>query len=170
MSDTGTTREVFEDHLRLRQQHRVEEDIARNYADSVVLLTLEGVFHGHDGVRYTSQTLHELLPGGHYDYTCKEVASEYAYPELQGTSEHASITHGADGYLISDGKIVAQLIHYYIEGVRRSAFGAGKPEPLQRCWLVLPTPNAERRTPHNACAPSMPRMTPARPSSKLAAT
>lgn len=82
-----TTVEVFEDHLRLRERHAVEEDIARNYAEDVVLLTLEGVFHGHDGVRHTSQTLHELLPGGHYDYLKKQVAGG-STPIWNGRAQH----------------------------------------------------------------------------------
>lgn len=115
-NQTRSTGEVFEDHLRLRQQHNVEEDIARNYAADVVILTLEGVFHGHEGVRHTSRTLHELLPGGHYHYLKKQVAEEYAYLEWSGTSSQgdAEVQHGADGYVIRDGRIVAQMIHYYV--------------------------------------------------------
>lgn len=115
-NQTRSTAEVFEDHLRLRQQHNVEEDIARNYAADVVILTLEGVFYGHGGVRHTSHILHELLPGEHYHYLKKQVAEEYACLEWSGTSSRggAEVQHGADGYAIRDGRIVAQMIHYYL--------------------------------------------------------
>lgn len=41
-----STREVLEDHLRLRREGDLEEDLARNYAEDVVLLCKHGVFKG----------------------------------------------------------------------------------------------------------------------------
>lgn len=115
MSQHRSTQDVFDDHLRLRRQHQVDEDIARNYAPDVILLTLDGVFHGHDGVRHTSQTLHRLLPEGQYDYTTKLVQDDYAYLEWSGKSNTARVSHGADAFVIRGGRIVAQMIHYYVE-------------------------------------------------------
>jgi len=115
MTQTRSTQEVFEDHLHLREQHQLEEDIARNYADDVVLLTLEGIFHGHDGVRQTGANLQSFLPHGRYDYLTRQVYGEYAYLEWRGVSDKAEVRYGADGFVIRDGHIVAQMIHYHVQ-------------------------------------------------------
>lgn len=48
------TEEVFEDHLRLRIENRLEEDLARNYAEDVVLLTVNSNACGHDAIRMSA--------------------------------------------------------------------------------------------------------------------
>jgi hypothetical protein len=45
-----STREVFEDHLRLAEENDLEGDLERNVAEDVVMLTGRGVFRGHAGV------------------------------------------------------------------------------------------------------------------------
>lgn len=52
-----TTDEVLNDHLRLRLEGDLEDDMARNYAADVVLLTGCGVFRGHDGVRASADSV-----------------------------------------------------------------------------------------------------------------
>ena len=46
-----STSEVFEDHLRLRAAGALEQDLARNYSEGVVLIHEFGVMHGLDGAR-----------------------------------------------------------------------------------------------------------------------
>jgi hypothetical protein len=46
-----STREVFDDHLKLAQEGRFEEDITRNFSEDCVVLTNRGTFRGHDGLR-----------------------------------------------------------------------------------------------------------------------
>ncbi len=57
-----TAREVFEDHLRIGTEGTVEDDIQRNYASTMVILSGDGVRHGHDGLREQAHKLQGELP------------------------------------------------------------------------------------------------------------
>lgn len=46
-----STEEVLRNHLERRCRHDLEGDLAHNYADHVVVLSKDGVFHGKDGIR-----------------------------------------------------------------------------------------------------------------------
>ncbi len=109
-----TVREVFEDHLRCRRRHAVEEDIARNYAEDVVLLTAQGALRGHDGVRHAASLLLEQLPGATYDYRTRLVEGEVAFLEWAARAEGARVEDGADSFLIRGGRILVQTIHYTV--------------------------------------------------------
>lgn len=113
-STARSTREVFEDHLRLRKSTSTEEDIERNYAPDVVILASSGTHRGHDGVRETASILKDALPGGTYEYTKTLVDGEFAYLEWTGRSEESVIDDGADSFVIRGGQIVAQTMHYKV--------------------------------------------------------
>lgn len=59
---TRTTRQVLEDHLSLRQMGDIEADLARNFADDVVVLTSRGEFRGKDEVRRASPSFLAVEP------------------------------------------------------------------------------------------------------------
>lgn len=113
-----STTEVFEAHLECRKLGDVERDIRENYAADVILLTLTGVYRGHDGVRHTASQLQRYLPDGAFEYRIKHVLGEYAYLNWHGTSPEGEVRDGADGFHIREGRIVAQTIHYTIEKKR----------------------------------------------------
>lgn len=52
-----TARDVFEDHLRLRASHDLDEDLRRNYAEDIVVLTINSALHGREEVRYSAARL-----------------------------------------------------------------------------------------------------------------
>lgn len=109
---TRTTREVLDDHLRLRAEKKLEEDIARNYSDDCVLLTSDGVFRGHDGVRQSADELKSYAPAAHYRYRVIHTAGEIGYLVWSADGKDSAIRDGADSYHIKDGKIVVQTIYY----------------------------------------------------------
>ncbi|WP_188197790.1 nuclear transport factor 2 family protein [Nonomuraea sp. SYSU D8015] len=106
------TSEVIRDHLQLRRRGDLEEDLRRNYHPDVVLLSAEGVHHGHEGVRKLAAILRSYVPAAGYRY--RQVLDEGPYAMLrwsargQGTTVH----DGADSYVVASGLIVAQTIHY----------------------------------------------------------
>ncbi|MFG3417449.1 hypothetical protein [Micromonospora sp. NPDC047730] len=110
-----SAREVFEDHLRLAAEHRFAEDLARNVSPSCVVLERRGVFRGHAGVRELARWLEEELPGGGYAYTNKLVEGRMAFLEWTADAEGVRVRDGADSFLIEQGWIVAQTIHYTVE-------------------------------------------------------
>ncbi|HYH12005.1 MAG TPA: nuclear transport factor 2 family protein [Thermomicrobiales bacterium] len=109
-----STGEVFEDHLRLRKEHRTTEDIERNYADDLVVLSGTGKSLGRDGVRETACELDSYLPNGTWEYTNTLVEGEFAFLEWTATSDNGVVCDGADSFVIRDGRIVFQSIHYTV--------------------------------------------------------
>jgi hypothetical protein len=107
--------EVFEDHLRLAGEHRFEEDIQRNVSPDIVVLERRGIFRGHNGVRELARLLEQELPGAPYVYTNRLVEGRVAFLEWTAQAEHSCVSDGADSFLIEDGWIVAQTIHYTVD-------------------------------------------------------
>ena len=109
-----STSEVFCDHLKLRAESKLEEDLHRNYSDEVVLIHQFGVKSGRSGVRESAHRLREQLRGGRYEYVVQHVEGEYAFLLWRASSEHARIEHGVDSFVIRDGRIVMQTVHYAV--------------------------------------------------------
>jgi hypothetical protein len=111
-----SARDVLEDHLRLRQPGlaKVEKAISRNFAEDVVLLTGYGVFRGHEGVRRSAHVLYGRLPCVRYRYATTLVDGEMAFLEWTARCATARVEDGADSFLIRDGRIVVQTIHYTV--------------------------------------------------------
>jgi hypothetical protein len=107
--------EVFEDHLRLAGEHHFEEDIERNVSPDIVVLERRGIFRGRDGTRELARLLEEEMPKAPYVYTNRLIAGRVAFLEWTAESEHACVRDGADSFVIEDGWIVAQTIHYTVE-------------------------------------------------------
>ena len=109
-----TPTEVFEEHLRLRAEGLLEEDIQRNYSDDVVLLTSNSDLVGHDAIRTSASRLAEQLPDAQVTFLSKRVHGHYAFLVWEGRSPNLNAISGADSFLIQDGKIVFQSIHYLL--------------------------------------------------------
>ena len=111
-----TTREVLDDHLARRRRKDVEGDLRANYHPDVVCLSLTGVHRGHDGVRRMADELHSLLPHGRYEYRRLLVEEEFGMLLWSGSAEDAEVSDGSDSYVVRDGLIVAQTVHYHVHG------------------------------------------------------
>jgi hypothetical protein len=119
---TRTAKEVLDDHLKLHEhfgedwQGIVDEDIRRNVSEDIVVLINRGTFRGHEGVRELARMLGEELPEHRaFEYTYIAVEGRMAFLEWAYEDASVSVKDGADSYLIEDGKIVAQTIHYTVE-------------------------------------------------------
>lgn len=107
-----TTLEVFEDHLACRLEGRLEEDLRRNYAPDVVLLTSNSNRQGHDAIRTSAARLREQLPEGTFTFLSKQVRGDYALLLWRSQSARFEAIDGADSFHIREGKIVFQSIQY----------------------------------------------------------
>jgi len=107
--------EVFEDHLRLASEHRFEQDIERNVSPGIVILERRGIFRGREGARELARLLEQELPKAPYLYTNRLIERGVAFLEWTAEAEHARVRDGADSFVIEDGWIVAQTIHYTVE-------------------------------------------------------
>jgi hypothetical protein len=110
-----SAQEIFEDHLRQGIEGTAEEDFARNYAKDVVLLTGRGTYYGKEGLKYLAELLQEELPKAKFDYTTKLVEEGVAFLEWSGESTDARVEDGADTFVIQDGRIRVQTIHYTVK-------------------------------------------------------
>ncbi len=119
-----TAQEVLDDHLNLAEHFGaeedwrsiVEEDIRRNISGDIVILINRGTFRGHEGVRRLAQMLGEELPEQRsFEYTYRAVEGRMAFLEWAYEDDNVRVRDGADSYLIENGKIVAQTIHYTVE-------------------------------------------------------
>lgn len=107
-----STRDVIDDHLARRQAGDLDGDLERNYASDVVLMSAEGMSHGHEGILNCNQILREHIPGTDYDYLNVLVHQDMGF--LQWRASGGGRTYyGADTFLISGGKIAVQTIHFY---------------------------------------------------------
>jgi hypothetical protein len=106
--------DVLQDHLQLREAGELEEDLRRNYAADVVLLSARGVLHGHDGVRASAAFLYEAAAGHEYCYHLTVADDRMAMLEWSAAGHDTRIVDGVDSYLIENGTIKAQSIHYRV--------------------------------------------------------
>lgn len=109
-----STAEVLEDHLRCRTENDIEGDIARNYAPDVVMLTAAGKRIGHEAVREFNQMLQAHVPR-HFEFPRKELEGRFAFIEWRAREPGRSVEDGADSFVIEDGKIVMQSVHYTLQ-------------------------------------------------------
>ncbi|MCX2948868.1 nuclear transport factor 2 family protein [Lentzea sp. NEAU-D7] len=113
-SNGRSTRDVLEDHLEQRRAGRLQADLDRNYAANVVTLSAEGVHHGHDAIRSLAAILRGYLPDGAYNYRSLLVHGEVGMLEWSGrcSPDSTRIHDGVDTYLVKNGRIAVQTIHY----------------------------------------------------------
>ncbi len=112
--------DVLQDHLRLREAAELEEDLRRNYATDVVLLSARGVLRGHEGVRTSAAFLYEAAAGHEYRYHATVADERMAMLEWSASGRDMQIVQGVDSYLIEDGMIKAQTIHYKVRSRKLS--------------------------------------------------
>ncbi|MYZ50414.1 nuclear transport factor 2 family protein [Propylenella binzhouense] len=110
-----TARQVIADHLRLRRLGDLESDLARNVGENVVLLTKWGIQRGHAGVRICARALEREVPSASFEYREILVDGPFGYLEWRASTARGGICDGADSYLVRQGRIVAQSIHYTVE-------------------------------------------------------
>lgn len=107
--------EVLDDHLSESQTGSIEDDLARNDAQDLVVLTGRGVYRGHDGLKELAQLLEQELPHATFEYRTRLIEGEMGFLEWTARAAGAVVDDGADSYLIRDGRILAQTIHYTVK-------------------------------------------------------
>ena len=110
-------RQVLDDHLALAAAGDWVTDLERNVADDIVVLTGFGAFEGRDQVRVLAELLDAQLPNARFEYTTVALRGEVAFLEWRADADGARVRDGADSFVIRDGRIVAQTIHYTVDPV-----------------------------------------------------
>lgn len=107
-----TTTEVIDSHLSFRLKGDVDHDIATNFHSEVIILSSFGTFRGHDGVRESAHKLKESLGPAVYHYNRTLIEDNFAFLEWSGESKEKMVSDGADAFIVEDGLIRFQAIHY----------------------------------------------------------
>lgn len=122
-----SSREVLDDHLRIATRwgsdsdvrRSLEEDLRRNFSADCVVLINRGTFRGHHGIRQLARMLAEELPEHRaFEYGYRAAEGRMAFLEWTYEDARATVSDGVDSYLIENGRIVAQTIHYTVERLR----------------------------------------------------
>jgi hypothetical protein len=113
-ADVRSAQDVLEEHLRLRAAGELDLDIDRNYADDVVVLTCSGTWRGKQGVREQAAALAREVQAASYEYDVIVVDGEVGMLEWRAHDGDKRICDGVDSYVIREGCIVAQTIHYTV--------------------------------------------------------
>lgn len=115
MSTHRDAKDVVESHLRLRREGDVETDIQRNFSPDVVLLTGTGVYRSHDGVRASADELSSYLGEATFEYTNVLIEDQVGFLEWTAKGSRGVVRDGADSFVVEDGLIAYQTIHYTVE-------------------------------------------------------
>ncbi len=105
--------EVLWRHLEMSKNGAVDDDLAENFAPDVIVLTRWGAFHGHRGTKQLADRLADELPDMEFVYDEVLVERDFGFLAWSATASNGNrVDDGADSYVIRDGRIVAQSIHY----------------------------------------------------------
>jgi hypothetical protein len=111
---TRSTAEALRDHLRLRTQWRIDEDLERNYAEEVVVLSTFGQFRGREAMQLIAQLLRAQFKESRMYFDRLFVDREFGFLEWRLEASDLHVPDGADSYVVRDGLIVAHTIHYTV--------------------------------------------------------
>lgn len=110
-----STKEVFESHLMFTLDWDIDTDIETNYSSDCFLLTSYGAFLGRMGIKKAYSFLESQIPDADFLYCSKSFHNNVAFLEWQAESDDTYVDNGANTYVVDNGKIVAQTIHYTVK-------------------------------------------------------
>lgn len=106
-----TNEQVLQKHLEYSRTGS-DEAFLRSYREDSVLISRWGVYRGLDEIRRCFHTLQSNLPNARFTYKDYVVADNLGFLEWSAVSDTNVVADGADSYIIQDGYIRAQTIHY----------------------------------------------------------
>ncbi len=109
-----TTLEVLEKHILLTLDWDQIDDIEKNYSPNCVILTSFGCFMGHDGVKKYAEIINEKIPEADFLYINRMWNGEMAFLEWQAESAESYVDDGAESFLIRNGQILVQTVHFTV--------------------------------------------------------
>jgi len=107
-----TTLEVVHDHLRCRATGAVEEDLARNYDEEVVVVSGATARRGHGAARELARELQPSAGQPTFEYIHRIVEGNIAYLVWRSRWAGVHVHDGTETYICRDGRIVTHTLHY----------------------------------------------------------
>jgi ketosteroid isomerase-like protein len=93
--------------------------IVSDYAEDAVLITGDGVLRGRAGVRQAFMKVLHDLPDAKWDVRTRIVEGQVLYLEWTVTAPGTRADDGVETFLVRDGEIVLQTIHYTLMRLAR---------------------------------------------------
>jgi hypothetical protein len=121
-----TAKEVLSDHIKLRERGEFGDDLARNYAPDVVVLTSRESSHGRRAIRQAAALLGDTVAHVSFRFHSLVVGDRMGFAEWVAEGRDESIQDGVDSYLIEDGWIKAQTTRYTIISSEGSGASLGE--------------------------------------------
>ncbi len=112
--DGGETRAVIERHIARRLDDDLEGDLTENYDPAVVMLSKSGARVGFAAVRAEADDLSRSVPEGAFEIVQLVTRAEFGYERWRATSSVGEVCDGVEAFVVRDGRIVAQTIHYTV--------------------------------------------------------
>lgn len=105
-----STKEVIEDHIRLRVAGQLDEDLRRNYTENAVLLTEDGSAWDREALRHMVSRLYS--PGLSYEMNSLQVHGDAGLLVWKACWREFSVVSGVDSFVVNGGKIQRHMSHY----------------------------------------------------------
>lgn len=112
MGTPRTTNEVLRSHLAYRKYGDLEWDLRLNYASDVMLLSTKGIHRGHDGVRYLAKRWRSGAEDASYTHVRLITQADVGMLFRTDSDGPVKIIDCAESYVVHNGLITAQIIHY----------------------------------------------------------
>ncbi|HXG93039.1 MAG TPA: nuclear transport factor 2 family protein [Blastocatellia bacterium] len=106
-----TAEQVLDEHPELSRSGN-EEDFLKSYREDSFILMPDEVRRGLGEIRDCFRALQQRLPNARFTYKVRIVEQDVGLVEWSADSDTNTVTDGADSYVIRDGYIRAQTIHY----------------------------------------------------------
>lgn len=103
--------EVFKHHAQAMVAGELDEIVA-DYSDDARFITQAGVLHGKEGVRQGFTSLFGDLPHPKFDVRTRILEGDVLFLEWSATAEGSRADDGVETFLVRNGEIVLQTVHY----------------------------------------------------------
>jgi ketosteroid isomerase-like protein len=108
-----TAHEVFQRHAKAMIGGDLD-DIVADYGDDATFITQAGVLRGKEGVREGLTRIFADLPAPRFDVHTRILDGDVLFLEWTGTATGSRAENGVETFLVRDGQIVLQTVHYTV--------------------------------------------------------
>ena len=87
-------------------------DIVSDHAHDALFITNAGILHGREGVREGFTKIFADLPNAQFDVRTRILEGDVIFLEWAATATGSRADDGVETFLVRDGEIVLQTVHY----------------------------------------------------------
>jgi ketosteroid isomerase-like protein len=126
-----TAQEVFRHHSQAMIAGDLDA-IVSDYADDARFITPAGVLHGRTGVREGFLRIFADLPDPRFEVTTRILEGDVMFLEWKAAANGSRADDGVETFVVHDGEIVLQTVHYTPRSTWISSRGRAPAGPAGR--------------------------------------